>query len=442
MKLLLAAFALLLLLGLAGAMTTQCSQFTSETGCENSGCSWCDRCVGKEINPYGWDRCVESSLSCTYNCSRTCGANCTADNDCSVNLTDTTCFYAGTCGACSCNYRNATCPQNGTIIEQYGDQVCYFGARYCTSGGCSINSCVLRTNTICDPVDGCVSCQDDCKQNDASASYSSDEYIIDKKCQDGDVFGRQVTYDCTYNGQCNVTRTDVLVEKCKADCSETFVNGINRPKCNDELCNIDGLKGDCNRYDGFYGDSYCAGNDIYQGYRDYKCGNNECAYDTMPPKKGSCNKSGTTPSASVSLCQNGRCHDSGTVIIVNRSESPGGQEPAPPSANVLTNMTVAGGRGYSGGLFGQNDITVPANGRSGKISFRITRTNGLGTLTINQETTNTLRHTYSQTVFSTRSAGSYEVSFNGSLRMQTTGSGWLFFMPAVYDVGTILVLYD
>ena len=422
MKLLLAAFALLLLLGLAGAMTTQCSQFTSETGCENSGCSWCDRCVGKEINPYGWDRCVESSLSCTYNCSRTCGANCTADNDCSVNLTDTTCFYAGTCGACSCNYRNATCPQNGTIIEQYGDQVCYFGARYCTSGGCSINSCVLRTNTICDPVDGCVSCQDDC---------IGDEYVIDKKCNGNDIFGKQVTYDCTYNGQCNVTRTDVLVEKCKAGCSETFVNEINRPKCNDELCNIDGLKVDCDRYDGFYGDSYCAGNDIYQGYRDYKCGDNECTYENMPTKKGTCKE-----------CQNGRCHDSGIVIIINESESPERQEPAVPSANVPANMTVPGGRVYSGVLFGQNDIRVPANGRSGKIIFRITRANGLGTLTINQETTNALRHTYSQTVFSTRSAGSYEVSFNGSLRMQTTGSGWLFFVPAVYDIGTILVLYD
>lgn len=403
----------------SNAMTTQCSQFTNEQGCENAGCSWCDRCSGKEINNWGSDRCVDNNLQCTYSCSKTCGGNCTGNADCKVNLTDTTCFYAGLCSACSCGYRSADCPQNGTVREQYGSQVCYFGARYCTSGGCSVNSCALQTGQICDPQDGCVSCDDDC---------IGDEYVIDKRCVGGNIMAKQITYACL-GGQCNSTRTDVLVESCKAGCST-----IGSPKCNDEICNIAGSRVNCNQYDGFYGDTYCKGNDVYKGYRDYGCGPNECNYINIETKLESCKE-----------CQNGRCYDSGVVVNVSRlgdQPSPSPNLPVPGQPNLTLPTSMAGGRLYNGVLFGSNDIKLNTQkdaggvirpGKTGEISFKVTRTNGLGTLIIEES---------GNQVFRTKNAGEYRVSFSGNLRMYTTGSGWLFFVPAVFDIGTIAVSYD
>ena len=385
---------------------TQCSSYTSEAGCESTDCTWCDRCSGKDINNYGADRCVDNNLQCTYSCSKICGADCTADNDCNANLTDTTCFYAGLCGGCSCTYQSASCPQNGTLTGT-DNQVCYYGARYCTSSGCSISSCALRVGQICDPVDGCIQCED----------CTGDEFIINKKCAGNDILGSQITYSCggTNGGQCNVTRTEVLVEKCR--------NGCQDAKCNDELCNIDGVNTNCNQYDGYYGETYCKGNDVYKGYHDYSCESNECTYINIETKLQPCNE-----------CQNGRCYDPGAAVIVNVTESPDEDQPLPilPNITQLPN-TIAGGRVYNGVLFGSNDIRINANGRSGEVRFKVIRSNGLGTLTIEQE-----RHA----VFRTRNTGNFTVSFSGSLRMYTTGSGWLFFVPAVYDIGTIAVSYD
>lgn len=406
MKMPAAAILLLILLFLpASSFGLQCSSYSTETGCESAGCSWCDRCAGKEINNYGSDRCVESPLSCTYSCSRTCGANCTADADCSVNLTDTTCFFGGRCGVCSCSYQSVSCQQNGTVITE--SQTCFFGARYCTSTGCSVSSCTLQSGQICDPTEGCVSCGSD--------RCDGETFIIDKKCSGNDIIGRQINYACT-GGLCNSTRTQVLVEKCK--------NGCEGAKCNDELCNIAGLNTNCNEFDGFYGEAYCKGNDIYKGYRDYSCGSNECVYANVETKLENCSKA---------LCQNGRCYTGSVINITNVTDL--ASDPIPSTANQTApelEHSIPAGRLYSGMLFGANDIRI-ANGRSGQISFRVLRSNGLGTLMIEQSDANGV----GQVVFRTKSTGNFTVSFSGDLRMYTTGSGWIFFMPAVYDIGRI-----
>ena len=371
MKLLMAvALALTLIFSVSYSMTTQCGQFTNEVGCDDSECAWCDRCSGKEINNYGADRCVDSNLQCTYSCSKTCGANCTADIECSANLTDTTCFYAGRCSACNCSYLNASCPKNGTIREQYGNptdaqgapyRICYYGARYCTSSGCSVNSCSLREGLVCDPADGCVPCE----------GCSGDEFVIDKKCSGDDVTGKKISYFC-YGGQCNVT-SSVYLEKCKNGCHETDdAYGVNRPKCNDETCNIDGINTNCNVFDGYYSEAYCKGADVYKGYRDYTCGTNECIYTNSEAMLERCNK--TMPSGHAISCQNGRCYDSGVVIDAGTvtdgtQETKTQKSPLPDDAPEP--LTLFGGRLYNGFLFGQNDIRVNARGQSGKISFRL-----------------------------------------------------------------------
>lgn len=413
MKLLLAAgiIALFSFIFAANAMTTQCSQFSNEQGCENSGCSWCDRCSEKEINNYAADKCVDSNLQCTYSCSKTCGANCTTDSDCAANLTDTTCFFAGKCGTCKCSYQSVGCQKNGTIKEQYGDQICYYGPRSCTSSGCSVSSCALRAGQICDPFDGCVSCgQDYCGGN---------EFIIDKKCAGSDIIGKKINYFCG-GGQCNVTSSSYL-EKCK--------NGCNNAQCRDELCNINGLNTDCNKFDGYYGETYCKGNDVYKEYRDYKCGSNECAYTGSEVKVASC-----------SDCQNGRCYDTGVVVNINSSASgaqgssagQGGGASPRENSNASLPSTISGGRVYNGFFFGSNSINTKLNGK-GEIKFKVMRTNGVGTLTIENN---------GQAVLSTRATGDYSLHFSDSnLKIYTTSSGWLFFMPAVYDVGNIDVIY-
>ena len=395
--------------------SASCSTYTSESSCKSASCFWCNRCssnipnVFNQINNYGADRCISSSVDCAYSCSTFCGAECQSNTDCKTNLTDKTCYYSGRCSVCSCSYQSTDCYKNGTVIDLNGERVCYYGARYCTSTGCSVNKCALQGDHVCDPDNGCVSATDG---------------IVEQKCEGNDLVTEKVDYFCTgSNGafsavQCNATKSTTL-EKCK--------NGCNNGKCRDELCNIAGVITDCNVYDGYYGGRYCKGNDTYESHRDYRCESNKCVYTNSEVKQSSCEE-----------CFEGRCVDSissettsatsGTRGTINNT-----QYNTQPTGPPMSTAIVHGGRLYNGFFFGSNqiDINVPS---TGSIKFKVPRANGIGTLTIEDG---------GQIIFSTKSAGSFSVFFAGlgnrQLRMYTTSSGWLFFVPAVYDVGDVTV---
>src|SRR3989338_9355468 len=89
----------------------------------------------------------------------------------------------------------------------------------------------------------------------------------------------------------------LLVERCENGCVPIDAGGVSQSaKCNEKLCDIYGVKRLCSRQDGFYGDRYCAGNDIYQSYRTYGCGTNECTFTEGGRKISSCTS-----------CQAGNC---------------------------------------------------------------------------------------------------------------------------------------
>jgi Mg-chelatase subunit ChlD len=83
-----------------------------------------------------------------------CGAQCDQNADCAPFLEDSTCHYGMVCQSlCTCSPgQQEFCPVPGTLI----DSTCYYGERLCTNDGCSIQSCTLKQNQICDPVEGCL----------------------------------------------------------------------------------------------------------------------------------------------------------------------------------------------------------------------------------------------------------------------------------------------
>ena len=395
--------------------------YSSEAPCKSANCFWCDRCFSNQqglynqINNYGADRCVESSLACTYSCSKTCGAQCETNTDCAANLTDTYCNYNAICSVCNCVYQKAYCPKAGTLK----DGTCYFGDRQCGFSGCSIRSCQLKSSHVCDPDNGCVSCgQSDCGTNG--------EYVEEYRCVNNDVFAKKVIYTCNAT-ECLYTKSDTFTEKCNNGCS----NG----KCNDELCNTNGVLFDCNRLDGYYS-RLCQGNEVYGTYRNYSCISNECQYTSANIKQETCAE-----------CMNGVCVEPAQIVYLNYTII----------GNSFTNVTgiktmamkivtaIVGvapsnysGRLYNGFFFGSNEIKIATErGKNGKIYFTVNRANKMGKLVVQAG---------NDILFASKTAaGTYIVPFNNSADMfmfYTTSSGWLFYTPSTYDLSRISVSYD
>ncbi len=93
-------------------------------------------------------------------------------------------------------------------------------------------------------------------------------------------------------------------------------------------------------------------------------------------------------------------------------------------------QTFSGGRVFNGFLFGKNELRFSTAGKSGILKFQVTGTNGAGILTVSDD---------KQAIFTARGRGNFSTSFRPTsyLKIHTTSSGWLFFMPAVYDIGKI-----
>lgn len=400
--------------------SAQCSFQTSESACEANNCFWCEGCVNNMLgNGLGGDKCVPSSLDCTYSCSMQCGAQCQTSANCQGNITDNTCYYDGKCSACSCIYKQDLCPKNGTIIN---DEIrtCYYSTRACGTNGCSVQSCVMSEGQICHPDDGC-------KQGNAQ-----EEYLTDYSCKNNELHADLITYYCNAT-ECSYSKTDTLVERCENGCVPIDAGGVSQSaKCNEELCDIYGVKRLCSRQDGFYGDRYCAGNDIYQSYRTYGCGTNECVPNDEARKISSCNNE-TTPSASGSTCYNGNCVEpKHEQVVYTDYILPQPEETETP--RELTTVMHVGGRLYNGFLFGSNQIIIPSSG-SGQINFTIRQTNRLGALVVEAD---------KRIIFEGNAApDTYSVPFTASrtITIYTRSSGWFFFTPAAYDVRNIVISF-
>lgn len=409
-----AVIAALLIAFVPHASAASCFTHSSEAGCESANCFWCERCSGTQpytynlINSYGTDRCVESSLNCTYGCSTLCGSQCASDANCPSNLTDTDCFYAGSCSSCSCLYKQTDCPKPGTIKPGLADgkRVCYYGPRSCGSSGCSVETCTLKAGEICAP-DGCT-----------AAGGTEGEYLSDYRCSGSDLLAKKVVYSCNATG-CLYNKTDALVEKCKNGCAWlTDAQGASYSfQCRSELCNIEGSAVNCNQLDGYYGPRFCKGKGVYQTYRDYSCGPGKCIFAEKERFQQSCEE-----------CYNGRCEEPGQIVTVNYSQGET-QQQGNDTGMTATPAAHPGGRLYNGFFFGFNQIAMNARG-TGRLNFTVQKTNQLGALTVLAD---------GRAIFSTKGTGNYSIPFANTTRivLRATSSGWIFFTPATYDLRNI-----
>ncbi|MBI4173652.1 MAG: VWA domain-containing protein, partial [Candidatus Aenigmarchaeota archaeon] len=118
---------------------------------------WCNLPSCNSQNPAAG--CQAGTTQLIDGLSLQCGAQCVTNADCPPLLIADQCHFAGTCtqnGAC--NYQTNACQQPGTVIGN----TCYFGARACTSDGCTTSSCSLQPGQVCDSNAGCVNlvCED------------------------------------------------------------------------------------------------------------------------------------------------------------------------------------------------------------------------------------------------------------------------------------------
>ncbi len=388
---------------------SQCAFYT-EGACESNNCFWCDGCVNNELgSSFGADKCVQSSLNCTYSCSLRCGAQCVTNTDCQGNITGDICYFDGICNSCSCIYKQDDCPKPGTISAE--NRLCYYETRSCGTNGCSVQSCQLQEGDACDPDTGCV-------------YTSGHNNIEDYSCKGNELHAKLISYFCN-STECFYSKNDALVERCS--------NGCNNGKCNEAYCNVYGIKTLCSLRNGFYGDRFCMGSNVYQNYRTYRCGTNECVFDDDARKVANCAE-----------CQAGRCVDPGQIIYVNYSR-PNYTKIQPDVAhNVSFNLTPShniapsglqnrGGRVFNGLLFGSNEISIPITG-NGQINFTVKQTNRLGALVVQADNKIILEGNVAP--------DTYIVPFNASrIHIYTRSSGWFFFTPAVYDIRAITIIY-
>ena len=400
-------YVLILILLFAGVVVaTPCSVYLNEFGCEEQSCFWCERCNDNEANQFNFSTCVDSSVDCYYGCSVSCGSECASNLDCGNNLTDTTCFYSGSCSFCECDWQAEHCPKPG----RYEGSVCYYGERSCGENGCSVRSCVMKPSETCDATDGCVSCgKDFCGR--------SGEHIKEYECRGDDRYGDRAKYACNAT-ECVYEEMSIFLERCEHGC----FNG----ECKEGLCNREGIEFDCDERDGYYGNRFCVGNDIYLSYRDYSCVDDDCRFIDRNILQDTCDK-----------CFNGKCVvedepiDNATITVENTTDKP----------TIITGPTMTFHRGktiHNGFLFGKSDLTINTlSGGDGYINFTIGRTNRLGSLQITSG-----GETFP---LSNPKPGTYVIPFTNigsDLTFSTTSSGFFFFAPAIYEIRTIIVYYE
>jgi hypothetical protein len=316
-------------------------------------------------------------------------------------------MYNGFCSACKCTYSTQECPQNGTI----SGNICYYGRRTCESSGCIISKCTLGEGQVCDSKDGCV----------AGNGMTSERYE-DYTCMGDRVFAKKIFYTCNATG-CLYSKSDALIEECPAGCEDGA--------CLEPKCNFNGIIRDCNTMDGYNGAPYCIGSDIYRQYRNYSCGTDDCTFTEISIFQQRCG-----------ACSDGKCVNNITgpveITITNNSAGPGTVTQLVNGSNSSVQRIINySGRVYNGFLFGSRELKLPVEpGKNGMVRFTNVDSNRLSKLMVK---------TGGITFFSgSPNRGDYTAYFTNSgneIVFSAESSGWIFFMPNVYDIRNAAAIY-
>ena len=175
--------------------------------------------------------------SCVYGCANgDCMEECVIDDDCGDDgfIGDRFCIGEDAYQ----EYEDFDCSSGSceSEINERKVENCAFG---CSDGICNEPECVLDS---------------DCGDN-----YSEDRY-----CVDDDIYRTLHVFGCGV-GECFEEIFEEFIDSCDYGCE----NGV----CLEPECVIDD---DCGT-DGFIGDRFCIGEDAYQEYEEFSCGNNECS---------------------------------------------------------------------------------------------------------------------------------------------------------------------
>ena len=246
------------------------------------------------------------SNSTTAKLQQTCTTNQTCSNGACVNLpivcsTNSQCGTNGYVGGPYCignsvykNYKEYICLKPGTINSSCTDSVSIK-----LFNNCSINqTCNLG---IC--VDQPITCS-------TNSQCGTNGYVGDAFCSGGDVYKAYRTYVCnnpgTTSSSCLSTITDKLVTNCGSN--QTCSNGA----CVDQeiACSTNSQCGT----NGYVGDAFCSGGDVYKSYRTYTCNNpgtvnSTCSSATTDKLVTNCGSNQT--------CSNGACVDQEIACSTN-----------------------------------------------------------------------------------------------------------------------------
>jgi len=135
----------------------------------------------------------------------------------------------------------------------------------------------------------CHSCSYDCCDSGCDCRVNCDNkdgYVGARYCKNGNVYRKYRDYYYSKSRNvCLYTEKEVKIENCAGGCSDGFCV----PVCSAAACD---------KKDGFVGDSYCSGGDVYQVYRDYYCSPQQgCLYKDVEKLKQTCPEG----------CLNGQC---------------------------------------------------------------------------------------------------------------------------------------
>jgi len=135
----------------------------------------------------------------------------------------------------------------------------------------------------------CHSCSYDCCDSGCDCRVNCDNkdgYVGARYCKNGNVYRKYRDYYYSKSRNvCLYTEKEVKIENCAGGCSDGFCV----PVCSAAACD---------KKDGFVGDSYCSGGNVYQVYRDYYCSSQQgCLYKDVEKLKQAC------PAG----CLNGQC---------------------------------------------------------------------------------------------------------------------------------------
>ncbi len=336
-------------------------------------------------------------------------------------------------------YVDYYCASN-ECVSQAGDKL----IERCTSG-CSLGTCDICNETAC---------------RAKSGFYGS------RFCKDNDVREMYRDYSCTFRDGCTFTETERTAETCKdSTCTDgrcglcdpsvcTSQNGFYENRycgsdrnvyqpfreyscsldrciyktkeiklascsfgCDSDECTITLCDAGCDSRNGFAGQPYCKDSDVYRKYRSYFCSFNSCEFNETERKVSDCQS-----------CSNGQC-----AVTKTEKERLFEFDVSLPAGRVEKNVSAFPARIFNGFFFGNEGIRIAANAFVKSVSFDVLGTNGLGELSVFAD---------GRKIASANKTGRYVVSVNKSVNqisISAASSGMVFWVPAVYDLGTTRV---